>query len=160
MSIETRAVHSRDALPLARFFAENNSLSTLKFFNPFPLTYETAKRIAEERHKDRYYVAVENGVVLGMSMLRGWDEGFEIPSFGLLVDERHRRKGLGRLLTEFTISEARKLGVSRIRGSLYSRNVVSRKFCHSIGFRDVSRKSIIAGEDDFKIIIMLVIGRG
>ena len=40
-------------------------------------------------------------------MLRGWDLGFDIPSFGVLVDEKQRRKGLATLALLTAISYCR-----------------------------------------------------
>ena len=44
--------------------------------------------------KPKFTTYVE-GVIKALGMLRGWKEGYAIPSFGLLVDRRFAGQGLG-----------------------------------------------------------------
>ena len=46
--------------------------------------------------QDDYYVAARGEDLLGFSMLRGFDEGYEIPSFGIFVDHESHGQGIGR----------------------------------------------------------------
>ena len=77
------------AAALSRLFSRNAGIDTTRVFDPFPLTVETARTIAERPDKDRYFAAELDGELLGITMLRGWEEGYETPSFGILVDREH-----------------------------------------------------------------------
>lgn len=137
-----RQVQSKDYEVLARFFEENNRLEITRHFHPFPLTLQTAYQIACNSHLDRYYIAIWNKHIVGLCMFRGWDEGFEIPSFGIFVDYRYHGRGLGRQMTEFAIEEARRLGCHSIRLSVYASNMSAMHLYISLGFNEINREPV------------------
>jgi len=154
-TVEIRRVGRSDFEKLVAFLEWANRPEVTRYFHPFPLDGETACRIACTDHQDRYYVAVWNKQIIGLCMLRGWDEGYNIPSFGILTDCDHRIPRLSRRLTEFAVSEAKKLGCRSIRLSVYESNSKAMRLFTSIGFREVSRQPVVlAGEPDYKIIMM------
>ena len=155
MKILIREVQASDYNKLKEFFKRNNTCETIRHFHPFPLAAETAWQIACMPKKDRYDIALLEGKIVGMCMLRGWDEGFSVPSFGILVDRRFRGKGIGRLLTEHAIGEAKKLGCHQIRLSVYASNVRAYHLYTSLGFREVKREVVERmGEKDIKLIMI------
>lgn len=150
-----REVRPSDFEMLKAFLEWNDVPEITRYFHPFPLTAETAKWIATKPKSDRYYLAFLKGQVVGMSMLRGWDEGFSVPSFGILVDRKFHGKGIGRLMTERTIEGAKKLGCKQVRLSVYASNVSAYHLYTSLEFREISRKSVeIQGEKDEKIVMI------
>lgn len=150
-----RQVHNTDYETLARFLEENNTPEITRHFHPFLLTSQTAYQIACTNHLDRYYIAIWEERIIGLCMLRGWDEGFKIPSFGILVDHRCRGLNLGRQMTEFAIREARNLNCYNIRLSVYASNVHAMDLYFSLGFEEITREfCVIAGEIDEKVIMV------
>ncbi len=150
-----RLVKTTDYEPLVHFFENNVTPEVLRHFHPFPLSSDSARRIALTTHRDRYYVAVINsGEIAGLCMLRGWDEGYESPSFGVIVDQKYQKQGLGRSMTEFAIAEARRLNVERVRLSVNESNTHAKRLYESLGFKEISRESIIAGESEIKIVMV------
>ena len=150
-----RQVRKTDYEALARFFADNNRPQITRYFHPFPFTPGTACQIARKSHLDRYYVEVWGEDIIGLCMLQGWDEGFEIPSFGVFVDYRYHGIGLGRKMTEFAIKEARKLGSSELRLSVYASNETALSLYNSLGFKELARESVVVmGEPDEKIVML------
>lgn len=150
-----RQIQISDYEELIRFFEENNRAEITKRFHPFPLTPQTVYQITRASHLDRYYSAIWDGRIVGLCMLRGWDEGFDIPSFGVFVDYRCHGLGLGRLMTEFALDEARKLDCSTIRLSVYESNTNALNLYRAIGFREISREHLVlAGQADTKIIMI------
>jgi len=90
-----------------------------RFFHPFPFTDETIDIILSAK-KDIYRFIKEgekiNGEkIIGMFMLRGWDEGYEIPSFGMVVHPEYRGKGLGTFMLRQAVSLCRKMECKKIR---------------------------------------------
>ena len=61
---------------LFRAFAQGQDHA---FFHPHPMTDEEAKRLCGYRGRDLYYAACMGTAVLAYGLLRGWDEGYEIP---------------------------------------------------------------------------------
>jgi ribosomal-protein-alanine N-acetyltransferase len=149
-----RQVGDADYEALAMFLEENNRAETTRHFHPFPLTSQTAYRIARTSHLDRYYVAVWEGRIVGLCMLRGWDEGYSVPSLGILVDRHYHGQGIGTRMLEFTMREARKLGCRCIRLSVYASNCAALSLYASMGFFEGTREPVlVAGDSDEKIIM-------
>lgn len=90
--ISVREIISEDFKPLTQFLQKNNIKEIRRQFNPFPLTCNTAYRIAYKNHINRYYTTIFNEKIIGLGMLRGWDEGFSIQSLGLLVDKDFQKE--------------------------------------------------------------------
>jgi ribosomal protein S18 acetylase RimI-like enzyme len=150
------AVEPRHTRLLCELFEGNARTSVADTFDPFPLSAEQATRIAREPRKDLYYIAVARGQPIAMAMLRGFDEGYEIPSFGIFVDRHHQGEGIGRLLTERTIAEAQRIGCEAVRLSVYAGNPMAVGMYHSLGFVEQSRERIQrAGEERERIVMML-----
>lgn len=150
-----RQVWGRDCEDLGRFLEENSRPEVTRHFHPFPLSRQTACLIACTEHLDKYYIAIKSERIVGLCMLRGWDEGYEIPSFGILVDHRCKGLALGRQMTEFAIAKARELGCPSIRLSVYSSNAYAIGLYQSLGFKEISNEPVeVNGEQDVKIIMM------
>ncbi len=160
-SVELREVGPADADALARFFERNDHPDVVAGFDPFPLTGEVARKIALEPRRDRFYATVLDGRVVAMSMLRGWDEGFDVPSFGIVVDRRHHGQGLGSQLTDFTIAEAARLGTERVRLSVYGDNPVARGMYESRGFEVTSQDPVTHdGRSTERLVMVKELGSG
>ena len=104
--MKIRHISSEDTNKLADFFNGISTDETIKnFFHPHPFTKEYAEKICSKKgiKEDLYFVAKGNNEIIGYAMLRGWDEGYDIPSFGICVHPRHQRKGIGKKLTHHAI---------------------------------------------------------
>jgi ribosomal protein S18 acetylase RimI-like enzyme len=89
-------------------------------------------------------------------MLRGWDEGYAIPSLGILVGHKHTAKGIGGMLMRYVIASAVELGASSIRLSVNESNHLAFHLYTSCGFKEITREIINAGDEkDAKLIMML-----
>lgn len=153
--LKLKLIDEGDLGQLSAFFEENNVQAILDTFSPFTLTEETARWIACQSHQDRYYLGLNQDEMIGFSMLRGWDEGFSVPSFGIFIDHRCHGKGYGKELLDLTIDAARELGCSQIRLSVFASNPAARKIYRSRGFTErenipVEHKGVM----DEKIIML------
>ncbi len=135
-------------------FEENNVDEITRYFHPFPLSRESAYAIAWTSHKDRYYVVSVSSRVRGLCMLRGWDEGYSIPSYGVLLDRRIQGYGLGRSVTKFAISEAKRLGCERLRLSVHASHLAARRLYEVLGFVETERRSAESGTNSDEVLIM------
>lgn len=124
-----------DEAALAAFFEENNRPEVTAHFHPFPLNAETAHRICAEPRRDRYFAAWDYDAIAGLAMLRGWDEGYAIPSFGIMVDHRRHGQGHGRALTEHALALAGELGCARVRLTVHADNTRAVELYQRAGFR-------------------------
>ncbi|MBA3321642.1 MAG: GNAT family N-acetyltransferase [Pyrinomonadaceae bacterium] len=128
---------------LAELLKENNVPAVTRTFNPFPMSAETALKIAHLPRRDRYYGASLEGKMIGLSMLRGWDEGYSVPSFGIIVDHRFHNLGVGSRMLDFTIEQARVLGCSRVRLTVYSSNSPAVRLYKTRGFVECARENVV-----------------
>ena len=98
---------------LIRFFEAINKPEYIKDFSPHPFNEENATRVCNYQGRDLFCsVLLEGKKIIGYGMLRGWDDGYEIPSIGLCILKKYQGIGLGRLLLSFLET------VSRVRGCL------------------------------------------
>jgi len=67
-------------------------------------------------------------------MLRGWDEGYAVPSLGIAVRAEAQGSGLGRLVMGYLHTEARRRGAPRIRLKVYPDNVRAVELYRSLGY--------------------------
>jgi ribosomal-protein-alanine N-acetyltransferase len=159
VNVEIRLVRDSDFQELKDFFERNNQKQITRNFNPFPLNEKSASFICKSGKQDCYYVTISDGQVVGFCMLRGWDEGFSIPSFGILVDQHWQNRGIGREMTEFAISEALRMNCKMLRLSVYKSNSKASKLYLSLGFQEESSSDVVIdGEVDRKIIMMKQLG--
>jgi [ribosomal protein S18]-alanine N-acetyltransferase len=113
--------------PLAAFFRHLHEGGEDRRFHPHPFTDEAARERCVYSGRDVYVAAWDGARVLGYGMLRGWDEGYAIPSLGIAVHAEARGIGLGRAVMLYLHAEARRREAPRIRLKVYpdNRNAVS-----------------------------------
>jgi ribosomal-protein-alanine N-acetyltransferase len=152
--VDFREIVPEDFEALRDFMEENNVPAVVRTFNPFPMTAETARRIACAPRLDRYYAALLGGRVVALSMLRGWDEGYSVPSFGIMVDHRLHGMGIGARVLDETVAEAARLGCRRVRLSVFAGNRRAVGLYLSRGFVEDSREPVtLPGGADERIIM-------
>lgn len=104
------------------------------YFHPHPLTDEEARRRCYYVGRDLYYVLAAGKQILGYGMLRGWDEGYERPSLGIVVHPAMRGQGLGRTLMSFLHAAARLRGARQIRLKVFPDNASAVRLYRSLGY--------------------------
>ena len=144
---------------LVTLFERNSVAQVTELFDPFTLDAVQARRIALELRRDRFYLALRKQRPVGFSMLRGFDEGYVIPSFGIFVDRDSHGEGIGRALTAWTIEQARALGCKAVRLTVYAANLPARRLYESLGFVECEREPVrLAEGHDEKIVMNLELG--
>lgn len=134
MGIECILLAPRWTQPLAEFFQALREAGDDAEFHPHPFTAEEAARRCQYMGRDLYYILVDRQRVLAYGMLRGWDEGYEVPSLGIAVHPRERGKGLGRLLMEVLHAAARHRKARAIRLKVYPHNAQAIRLYKSLGY--------------------------
>jgi len=123
--IAVRLLAPTDAAALGDFLAAaHDHAPTAELFHPHPLTREFAVELCGKLPaiKDRYFALFVGDRVAGYAMLRGWDEGYQVPSFGICVHPALQNAGVGHLLTTFGIEESKRAGAEKMRLTVYKRN--------------------------------------
>jgi [ribosomal protein S18]-alanine N-acetyltransferase len=132
------------------FCALASDVSTVRFFHPHPLTADHAAELSARASasRDFYYLWTYRRQAVGYSMLRGWEEGFAIPSFGAAVHPAVRGAGLGGLLLAHAIGRAQHEGANYLRLTVSSENTPAIHLYRKFGFA-------LRQEDDLKLLGML-----
>ena len=103
-------------------------------FYPHALTNEVAGRLCRYAGLDQYFVATLEGRIIGYGMLRGWDEGYSVPSLGVAVHPDHRQKGVAESLMRGLIRQARNRSAPHLRMTVADDRARFIRFCARYGF--------------------------
>lgn len=134
-SLEYRRLSSDWQEPLKKFFRSLVGSRDIEHFHPHSFTDQVAEYLANYSGPDLYYIIAEGKTVLGYGMLRGWEEGHETPSLGIIIDSSVRGIGLGKSFMYFLHSVAHRKGANRIRLKVYPNNIVAIRLYEDLGYR-------------------------
>ncbi len=85
-----------------------------KHFIPFEFTHNKLESILSKTVRDLYIGIFVNKKIAGFFMLRGFDEGYEIPSYGVWISSQYSNKGLAKLTLQHAISTCLLAGIKKI----------------------------------------------
>jgi ribosomal protein S18 acetylase RimI-like enzyme len=132
--LEIASIGPQHAAALEAFFSTLVAAGDDETFHPHPLTRAEAEARSRYRGHDLYYVLGSQSRIVAYGMLRGWDEGFEVPSLGLSVAPDERGRGFGKLLLHFLHAAAAWRGAESIRLKVYRTNDRARRLYEDVGY--------------------------
>jgi RimJ/RimL family protein N-acetyltransferase len=97
-----------------------------RFFYAFDFGEEEIARVLAVRKRDVYSGMFWRGELAGFFMLRGWDAGYEVPSFGVLIDVKHRGRAFMRIALDVAKLICRLSGAPRLMAKIHPDNVSPR----------------------------------
>ncbi|HEX8556624.1 MAG TPA: hypothetical protein VF668_00905 [Pyrinomonadaceae bacterium] len=97
-----------------------------RFFYAFGSGEEEIARILAARVRDVYSGMFWRGELAAVFMLRGWDAGYDVPSFGVLVDARRRGRAFMRIALDVAKLTCRLSGATRLMAKIHPDNVSPR----------------------------------
>lgn len=124
---------------LIEFFGLLEGHQVSRYFHPHPFTPEQAKSLCGYEGNDLFYVALDGARVVGYGMLRGWDEGYDIPSLGVVLHPDVRGTGLGKSFMHFLHAAAKIRGAKKIRLKVYPENQTAVQLYAILGYRYVEQ---------------------
>ena len=125
--------------PLAKLFADNNIPRVTQFFDPFPLDAAEAHRLTHERTADLYLGVWMADVLVGLTMVRGWEDRHQHRAIGVLIDRNHHGQGIGRIATKMTLDHLRKRRERLLRARVHESNDSSIRMLTANGFLVIGR---------------------
>jgi GNAT superfamily N-acetyltransferase len=132
-----RPLEPDDAPDLTTLLAGQPS-DYVQHFHPFHFDLEVVSTLLRDRQRDCYMGLWVSGKLVGFFMLRGFDEGYAVPSFGVLVDQAWRGRGLGRLALQVSETMCRVLGAQTLMLKVHPSNTGARALYESEGFVQTS----------------------
>ena len=147
-AVQFRQVGPADASALACLFAQIDTT----YFRPHAMTANGARQIAARGGRDCYLIGVVQGTAVAYGMLRGWDEGYAIPSLGVAVRRDLVGRGLGRATMLALHEIARREGAHAIRLRVHPDNRRASSLYRSLGYR-------VAGWERGEIVMVCDVAR-
>jgi len=124
---------------------------TMRFFHPHPFDPTVARRICEANGRDVWLGAFDGERMIGYAMLRGWDEGHEVPSFGIAVAREHQGQGAGRALFAATVDIVRQQGGGKMMLKVHPENRLARAWYRRLGFQEAGLAD--DGEEIYRLLV-------
>ena len=97
-----------------------------KFFYAFDFREDQIAEILAKKQKDVYSGVFWRGELVGIFMLRGWDEGYDVPSFGVFVAEKYRGGAFMRISLDVAKLICRLSGARRLMATIHPDNISPR----------------------------------
>lgn len=119
---------------LAVFLRTLDENGDAQYFHPHPFSEDVLDKLCKYQGKDLYYVVVESYKVLAYGLLRGWDEGYLVPSLGIAIHPELRGIGLAKAFMHFLHITARRNGALQIRLKVYPDNNRAIALYKSLGY--------------------------
>jgi ribosomal-protein-alanine N-acetyltransferase len=129
-----RRLEPADEAELVRLLGAFSRAGYQDTFHPHPLDARTAHEIAKYSGLDYYCCGWIGGVAVAYGMLRGFAEGFPIPSLGIAVHPDYRGAGLAGVMMTHLHQIARSRGAKQIRLKVYENNLPARALYRRFGY--------------------------
>ncbi len=134
-ALEFRRLGPALAPGLSELFRALSQGADHAFFHPHPMTDEEARRLCTYAGRDLYYAVCVGPTILAYGLLRGWDEGYEIPSLGIAVHPEARGRGLARPFMAFLHAAAKARGATKVRLTVYGDNQRAVELYRRLGYQ-------------------------
>lgn len=132
-NLTIRALGAEDA-PLLSAMLLAQPPRYARFFYPFSFDIATIAEILRDCEKDVYEGMIWDDKLVGFFMLRGWDAGFEVPAYGLIISRDYRGYGLEMLSLEAAKVICNLRGATRIMLKMHPDNFSAKGIARKIGF--------------------------
>ena len=111
-----------------------------RFFYAFDFGEDQISDLLKRKIRDVYSGMFWRGELVGIFMLRGWDAGYEIPSFGVFVAEKYRGGAFMRISLDIAKLICRLSGAPRLMATIHPDNV-SPRGATRLGFVQTGKRS-------------------
>jgi len=133
-SVEIKELTPGHALIFSKSLSEESE-DYLKYFIPFAEYSEAyIKKILSEKKFDKYFGLFAGDEIVGFYMLRGFDAGFEIPSYGVWISSSYTNKGLSKLTLYHALSVCRLNNIKTLMLKVHPENEIAKNLYEKFGF--------------------------
>ncbi len=131
-SLTIRELELTDAASINAFM-NSQSPEYMRFFYAFDSDESALTGVLSKAEKDVYSGVFWQNNLVGVFFLRGWDDGYEIPSFGVLIDQKYRGGAFMRLTLDTAKLICRLSETKTLMAKIHPENISS-KGARRLGF--------------------------
>jgi RimJ/RimL family protein N-acetyltransferase len=135
----------KDSLEIKELLTEHASIFSkrlseeseeyLKHFIPFAEYSEAyLNKILSEKRLDKYFGLFLKKDLIGFYMLRGFDKGYEIPSYGVWISSKYANMGLSTLTLYHAFSFCKINKIKTLMLKVHPDNLVAKSLYEKLGF--------------------------
>jgi len=110
------------------------STEYLQHFTPFDFSEQEFQIILTSAINDKYFGIFCDDELIGFYMLRGFDEGYEIPSYGVVILSKFSNLGISKLTLYHAFSLCKINKIKRLMLKVHPENKYAKKLYESMGF--------------------------
>ena len=107
----------------------------LKHFIPFDFSESSVKKILSEKRLDKYFGLFLKKDLIGFYMLRGFDKGYEIPSYGVWISSKYANMGLSTLTLYHAFAFCKLNGIKTLMLKVHPDNFTAKNLYEKLGFK-------------------------
>jgi ribosomal-protein-alanine N-acetyltransferase len=122
-----------DALKLSAMLVEAPAAYS-RYFIPFVFDAESVRSVLRKAKKDIYFAIKVNGDWAGFYMLRGFDQGYRIPAYGVWIRPKYENCGLAALTLAHAFAICKLNGIGQVLLKVHPKNVKAVKLYEKTGF--------------------------
>lgn len=123
-----------DEAPALHTLLRSQTPEYAHFFRPFDFNQASICHMLLNREQDVFMGMFWQGRLVGFFMLRGWDEGYEVPAYGALIDEAHSGYGLATLSLRIAKAISKLSRAPRIMLKVHQANTRAKSLFERAGF--------------------------
>jgi RimJ/RimL family protein N-acetyltransferase len=132
-SLSVRELEAKDVPALSEMLT-SASKEYLRYFVPFAFDEQSIRAMLESVIEDVYTGLWYDDELAGFFMLRGWDAGYSIPSYGVFIREAFAGRGLSTMTLHMALSLCKRRGARTVMLKVHPDNVVAKKTYEKFGF--------------------------
>jgi len=133
-NVEIKELQSGQASALSALIL-NAPENYTKYFTPFSFEEDSIKKIINNAVKDKFFGIFINDDLAGFYMLRGFDEGYDVPSYGIWISDKYSGLGLSKLTLQHAITFCKLNGIKKIMLKVHPENTIAKNIYENVGFK-------------------------
>ncbi len=135
-TLTIRPLNVEDAPAISRELTAARE-SYVQWFHPFEFDEDSIGAMIGRATHDAFFGLFYQDSLAGFFMLRGFDAGFERPSFGVFIAEKYAGAGLSKTALAFSLSWCRLLGCGAVMLKVHPAHSIAKKTYLSAGFTPI-----------------------
>jgi len=133
-NVEIKELQSEQASTLSALIL-NAPKDYTKYFVPFSFKEDSIKKIISDAVNDKYFGIFINDDLAGFYMLRGFDQGYEVPSYGVWISDKFSGLGLSKLTLQHAITFCKLNDLKKIMLKVHPEHTIAKNIYENFGFK-------------------------